>query len=45
MLIGMLSILAIVSSKEKEETQQPTETATIEVNTTDPAFEKNTDGN
>lgn len=43
MFIGMLSILAIVSCKKKEEAPQPTET-TIEVNTPAPAVEENADG-
>lgn len=43
MFIGILSILAIVSCKKKEETPQPSET-TIEVNTPAPAAEENADG-
>jgi len=43
LFIGMLSILAIVSCKKKEETAQPSET-TIEVNAEAPAAEENPDG-
>ncbi|EIA07185.1 hypothetical protein [Flavobacterium frigoris] len=43
MFIGMLSILAIVSCKKKEEAPQPSET-TIEVNTPAPEVEENADG-
>jgi len=43
MFLGMLSILAIVSCKKKEEAPQPTET-TIEVTTPTPIVEKNADG-
>lgn len=43
MFLGMLSILAIVSCKNKEETPQPTET-TIELNTPTPVVEEKVDG-
>jgi hypothetical protein len=43
MFLGMLSVLAIVSCKKKEEVTQPTET-TIEVNTVAPAAEENPNG-
>lgn len=43
MFLGMLSVLAIVSCKKKEEAQQPSET-TIEVNTPAAAVEEDADG-
>lgn len=42
MFLGMLSIMAFISCKKKEETPQPTQT-TVEV-TTPAAEEKNADG-
>jgi hypothetical protein len=47
MIIGVLSVMAIVSCKEKEETPAAPETTTnqtIEVTTEAPAAEKNPDG-
>ena len=47
MFIGVLSVLAIVSCKEKEETKETpaaTTNQTIEVTTETPAVEKNPDG-
>jgi hypothetical protein len=43
MVLGLLTILAIVSCKKKEEATQPTET-TIEVNTPAPNAEDKPDG-
>jgi hypothetical protein len=44
MFIGVLSVMAIVSCKEKEETPDTTTNQTIEVTTEAPQAEENPDG-
>ena len=44
MLVGVLSVMAIVSCKEKEETPDTTTHQTIEVTNEAPAVEENPDG-
>jgi hypothetical protein len=44
MLIGLLSVLAIVSCKEKEEAPEAATNQTIEVTKEAPAVEENSDG-